>query len=85
MRTIADLTKNDIIKLRGEMKDLRSNFMGDYKNTMGIDEEDAFLFFQDFIGWVFNKWREYHPNGFVRMADIDTIANLNDYLKELRG
>ena len=50
--TISDLTDDELIQLRSEIS-LNSIYLSDYKNSFGIDPEDAMDFFNGFYDYMY--------------------------------
>lgn len=76
---IKDLTENQIIALRNEIV-LNSLFMGDYHNSFAIEPTEVCDFFDGFVSWAYENWKETHDNpDDFSIEDIDTVANLIEY------
>lgn len=76
---INDLTESQVVALRNEIV-LNSLFIGDYKNSFAIDAEEVCNFFNGFIEWGYERWKENHTKEEkCEIEDIDTIENLIEY------
>ena len=51
MYGIANLTAKELRSLRREIA-LNSLYLGDYSNSLGIDEKEAFDFFEGYVGYL---------------------------------
>lgn len=82
--SIKDLNESQVIQLRNEIT-LNSLFLGDYKNSFGIDVEEVCNFFDSFLSWAYDKWKENHTEkAKCEITDLDTYVNLREYFNEYR-
>lgn len=88
--TISDLTDDELIQLRSEIS-LNSLYLSDYKNSFGIDPEDAKNFFDGFYEYMYylaecemeDEDMEFNNDTLDELADsYDTSAALLDYASD---
>ena len=75
--TIEELNLSQICKLRGEIT-IGSCFLGDYRNSFGIDTEEVRNFFDNYIMWL---GKNYKGTKHLSLSKLDTAANFFEYLK----
>lgn len=73
---IWELSKRKILKLRKEIK-LNSLYMSDYENSLGIDREEAYHYFDGYMGFI---WETAKGNLPKHLSDTDRLSMvLSDY------
>ena len=79
MKHFENYTKEDLWALRQEIV-LNSLFMGDYKNTFGVDVESCHSFFDGYVSYICEIAKEegkYDDSNFTDiLIDYDNADNL---------
>lgn len=75
-----NLTREQLAILRSEIV-LNSLFFGDYKNSLGIDEEECSNFFDGYVGWLMEDYDGKFWDNELRVRDDE--QNLWYYFSEI--
>lgn len=75
-----NLTREQLAILRKEIT-LNSLFFGDYKNSLGIDEEECLNFFDGYVDWLMEDYSGNFWDDELRARDDE--QNLWYYFSEI--